>query len=302
MGSLSTHTEVVHLLPRVLQPIEDAFTCNSSRNAEEFGLVTGDLEKFRRAEVYEHQTNAYFVAAFAAYQQQFRDFISGVRNNPPTLGTCAPNTVAAIEVNMRCMQGQRYDAKQLGLARDEAEASQQPSVLLNFLSTRADALYPSKPQRAPKAQPNSDKVRREIPATEAESSSNSRIQWIVADLARSKTGDARKAAYRFYFGADVSGRSCNRSTAECKCSHDAKFWGKHGLSREVVLGAFSAADKRIAYDGDSRDGQRRGTELFPRYWHRSREKPRRLSAAKHRPGKSRAQQELSTAGRRARQS
>ena len=173
MGSPPTHTEVVHLLRRVLQPIESACICNFQRGAEGFELVAGDLEKFRRTEVYEHQTNAYFMAVFAAYQQQFRDFISGAQNNPPTLGTCAPNAVAAIEANVRWMQGQRYDANQLGLARDEARASHQPSVLLNYLSTRTDAPYPSKPQRAPKAQLNSGKMRKERSATEAGSGSHS---------------------------------------------------------------------------------------------------------------------------------
>ena len=134
-------------------------------------------------------------------------------------------------------------------------------MLLNCLSTRAGALYQLKPRRAPKAQPNSDEKRKTRFATEAESDSqtrDARIQRTVADLSRSKTGDAGKAACRFYFGVDVSGRSCNRSGAECNRSHDVRFWGNQGFSHELVYDAFSAADNRlVAYDGDDRDRQRR---------------------------------------------
>ena len=52
------------------------------------------------------------------------------------------------------------------------------------------------------------------------------------------------------------GKSCNRAGAECQGSHDARFWGKHGLSRELVSKAFNKADN-VPVDGHVQDEQRR---------------------------------------------
>ena len=90
--------------------------------------------------------------------------------------------------------------------------------------------------------------------------SSRHVYRIVADFSRSRTVEAGGKTCRYYFGADVLGKSCNRTGAECHGSHDAGFWGKHGLSRELVHDTFNKTDSRLVpYDGDGRDGQRRGT-------------------------------------------
>ena len=212
--------------------------------------------------MYERQINTYFASVFTAFQQEFRDFVAGIRGEPPSFGICAPNSVAAIEENMEWMQRQRYDAKQLGLARDEARATLNPSPLLSLLAWRAGGLDAPKPQRASKSQPSRGEVRRGRSSAEDQlaSLSSRRAYRIIANISGSRTDEAGKMACRFYFGADVLGTSCNRTSADCRGSPDAGFWGKRGLSRELVYAAFNSTDSRLVpYDGGGRDGQRRGT-------------------------------------------
>ena len=137
MGSPSTHAVVTQLPRNVLQPIDDAFTCTTQSGPEGFVLVASALDRFRLVEVYECDINTYFESTLAAYQQRFRDFISGAQSNPPTLGTCAPNAVAAVEENVRWMKAQRYDDRQLAMTKNEAETSQKPPMSPGFLLTRA---------------------------------------------------------------------------------------------------------------------------------------------------------------------
>ena len=289
MGTPQTHAVGVQLLRTVLQPVDAAFTCNKQSSPDGFEYLASCLNHFRIAEVHERHINTFFVSTLVAYQQHFRDFIAGLVCDPPTFGTCAPSALAAINENVDWMKRQRYDARQLEVAKEEASASRESSILLDFLANRAGDLHQRGTRRSPTERPDSADTKKKRAAADKVRPPYSReicIRLIVTRLSMRESDSEGKSQCCFFFGTQVTGQTCDRGE-QCARSHDTTYWSVHGLTSAAVADAFSSDEaKLVACKG----GWRRGWGPTPdaRGYNTSWQDDRRPL---RRPGRTRAQQE-----------
>ena len=145
------------------------------------------------------------------------------------------------------MKRQRYDARQLEAAREDGSASQEGSVLIDFLASRSGDLPQRGTRRPPTARPDGAGAKKKRAPTVpglAPQNLETRIRKIVARLATRESDSKGKTPCCFLFGSHVTGQTCDRG-GRCARSHDATYWNAHVLTCAAMADAFSMDEAQL---------------------------------------------------------
>ena len=164
------------------------------------------------------------------------------------------------------------------MAKKEAAASSEPSPLLRFITSYGKHPKQAASKLSPETQPEASKKQKtkeeraklqkgrtkqridEEPDNQARRATEMTTREIVGNIAGRGSKDGRgKRPCRFFFGLDVTGKSCCHSADECSYSHNTQFWADKGLTRNSVRDAWSskpapsATRSEVVQDGRRRD-------------------------------------------------